>query len=173
METTKPGTATVVFARKVKPGHQKPYERWLSRVTNAATGFDGYQGTIILQPATEDEEYVAIVHFNTSANLEHWLNSKERRSCTEKLPEVGVESEVVSRLAGLEHWVSHTGKLKEPPPNWKMAILIFSGLYPVVSLQAVLLDPLLEPLPQPLGLLVSLVISVPIMVWIVLPFFLK
>jgi antibiotic biosynthesis monooxygenase (ABM) superfamily enzyme len=84
------------------------------------------------------------------------------------LENIAIASEEISSLAGLDHWVSLKGGM-QPPPDWKMAVLILVGLYPIVVLDAMFLSPLLTFLPWPVGILVSLMVSVPIMVWIVLP----
>ncbi len=163
------GPATIVFARKVKPGQHQRYEDWLNSVSRAGADFNGYLGTIILRPVTEQEEYVAMVQYDTQEHLRRWLESDERHRCLDTLKQIGIESEEISTLAGLEQWVSHTGNLRVAPPAWKMAILILTGLYPLVLLQGLFLRKLLAPLPGEISLLISLSISVSIMVWIVLP----
>jgi len=159
----------MVFARKLGPGQHQKYEDWLDRVTRATSDFVGYGGTTLLRPATPQEEYTAIVHFDTTQNLEAWINSAERKRCLEDLQDVGIESEEISSLAGLDHWVSLKGNVQTPLQQWKMAVLILLGLYPIVLLDAMFLSPLLTFLPWPASILVSLMISVPVMVWIVLP----
>jgi antibiotic biosynthesis monooxygenase (ABM) superfamily enzyme len=162
------GSATMVFSRKLGPGQHEKYEDWLGQVMAATSGFAGYGGTTLLRPAAPNEEYTAIVHFDTTERLERWLTSAERTECLRALEDIAVESEEISSLAGLDHWVSLKGGIK-PPPDWKMAVLILVGLYPIVILDALYLSPLLAFLPWPVGILVSLMVSVPIMVWIVLP----
>lgn len=168
MGPEKPGAATMVFARRLEPGQHDKYEDWLGRVTRATSAFAGYGGTTLLRPATPRDDYTAIVHFDTAEHLQLWMNSDERRRCLKDLETIGVESEAISSLAGLDHWVSLKGNM-QPPPQWKMALLILVGLYPLVLLDVVYLSPMLAILPWPLAILVSLSISVPIMVWIVLP----
>ncbi len=58
------GSATTVFARKVEPEQHVKCEEWLNSVSRATSDFDGYRGTTILRPATDQEEYVAIVQFD-------------------------------------------------------------------------------------------------------------
>ena len=55
------------------------------------------------------------------------------------------------------------------PPRYKTASLILLGLYPLVLVLGVVLNPLLAGLPGPLQILISLMVSVAMMVWIVLP----
>ena len=169
MSKAQSGSATMVFARKLEPGQHKQYEDWLRLVAQATSAFAGYGGTTVLRPVTDQDNYTAIVHFDTAENLERWMNSAERNRCLKGLEEIGIEREEISSLAGLDHWVSHSGNLQAPPPNWKMAVLVLAGLYPIVLLDAVFLSPMLGFLPWPIGILISLSVSVPIMVWIILP----
>jgi hypothetical protein len=168
MIDTATGSATIVFSRKLGPEQHDKYEAWLGRVTAATNSFAGYGGTTLLRPAAPNEEYTAILHFDTTEHLERWLTSAERTECLKALEDIAIESEEISSLAGLDHWVSLKGGM-QPPPDWKMAVLILVGLYPIVVLDAMFLGPLLTFLPWPVGILVSLMVSVPIMVWIVLP----
>ena len=64
-----PGSATTVFARKVAPNESRKYEAWLSNVSKAAAGFPGYGGTTIVRPATEQNEYVALVLLDSTDHL--------------------------------------------------------------------------------------------------------
>ena len=163
------GSATTVFARKVAPKHSRRYEAWLGAVSKAAAGFPGYGGTTIVRPATEQDEYVAIVQFDNTEHLDAWLQSDRRQVCLGDLKDIGIEREEITTLAGLDRWVSHLGTLRAPPPNWKMAIVLLTGLYPIALLQGWLVEPLLSGLPWPLALLVSLCGSVALMVWVVVP----
>lgn len=55
------------------------------------------------------------------------------------------------------------------PPKWKMAVLIWLGIYPTITLVLALLSPFLADLPLPLKTLSLTLVVVPIMVFGVLP----
>jgi antibiotic biosynthesis monooxygenase (ABM) superfamily enzyme len=167
------GSATIVFARKVAPSESQKYEAWLSAVSEAAAGFAGYTGTTIVRPATAQDEYVALVQFDDTSHLDAWLRSDARHACLDNLEQIGIEREEITTLGGLEHWVSHLGTLEAPPPRWKTAILILGGLYPIVLLQAWIINPELSGLPLPVGALITLIGSVALMVWVILPTFFR
>jgi hypothetical protein len=54
-------------------------------------------------------------------------------------------------------------------PRWKMAILIWLGIYPTVTLVFWLLSPFITTFPLPLKTLCVTLVVVPIMVWGILP----
>lgn len=60
-----------------------------------------------------------------------------------------------------------------PPPRWKMAVLTWVGIYPVITTAMFLLWPVIGPLPIPLKTLCVTLVVVPTMVWLVLPFLQK
>jgi hypothetical protein len=70
----------------------------------------------------------------------------------------------------MERWFTLPGRgATRLPPRYKTATLVLLGLYPLVLLLNLVLNPVLSGLPGPLKVLASLVASVAIMVWIVLP----
>jgi antibiotic biosynthesis monooxygenase (ABM) superfamily enzyme len=54
-------------------------------------------------------------------------------------------------------------------PRWKMAVMIWLGIYPTITLALWLLGPFLAPLPLPLKTLCLTLVVVPTMVFGVLP----
>ena len=58
----------------------------------------------------------------------------------------------------------------KPPKKWKMAIVIWLAIYPLITLiLAVLGKPLMQVNPLPLRTLIITVIAVPTMVFILIP----
>jgi antibiotic biosynthesis monooxygenase (ABM) superfamily enzyme len=161
---------TTIFAREVRAGFEVQYEEWLAGVSQTSSRFTGNQGTTILRPTEGRDDYLAITQFDSAENLELWLRSTERESWLAKLESIDVCREDVLSLAGMERWFTLPGRgATRLPARYKTATMILIGLYPVVLLLNLLLNPLLSGLPRPLKVLASLVASVAIMVWIVLP----
>lgn len=55
------------------------------------------------------------------------------------------------------------------PPKWKMAIIGFMAIYPLVLLVPPLVAPLLPPEPRWLHILIQMMFITPMMTWIALP----
>ena len=123
-----------------------------------------------MRPGAGRTEYIAIVQFDSTQNLERWLVSEERADWLTKLEPITLDSEEVSSLTGMERWFTLPDRaVTQAPPKYKSAILVMLGLYPLVLLLNLILQPLIGSLPAALRVLVSLVISVLIMVWVVMP----
>jgi len=78
---TKSPVATV-FARVVRPGFERRYEEWLAGIAQATSRFPGSQGTTILRPNEDRNEYLAIAQFDSAEHLAAGLDSAERAACT-------------------------------------------------------------------------------------------
>ncbi len=159
-----------MFARRVRAGFEAQYEDWLRGISQASSEFPGNQGTTVLQPSGDRDEYIAITQFDSAENLERWLCSSERGSWLAKLESITLDHEEVTSLTGMERWFTLPNRaMAQPPPRYKSAILVLLGLYPTVMLLDPVLSSLLVALPNPLRVLVSLMASVIIMVWFVMP----
>lgn len=58
-------------------------------------------------------------------------------------------------------------------PRWKMAVLIWLGIYPTITAVLGILSPYIAHFPLPLKTLTLTLVVVPLMVWVVLPFLQK
>lgn len=166
-----PCPVTTIFSRRVKPGFEKKYEEWLSGITRVSNQFDGSQGTTLIRPSGENLEYISVVQFDTVENLEQWMNSTARQEWIAKLDPFTLDSQEVSTLTGMEKWFTLPDRsISQSPPKYKMAILLFAGLYPLVMLLDFLISPFLVNIHQAIQSLVFLMISIPVMVWVIMPF---
>jgi antibiotic biosynthesis monooxygenase (ABM) superfamily enzyme len=59
------------------------------------------------------------------------------------------------------------------PPRWKIAVMIWLGIYPTITTVLWVLSPFIAPLPLPLKTLCLTLIVVPTMAWVMLPFLQK
>src|ERR1700733_10149062 len=79
-------SVTVVTSRRVKPGCEAAFERWLEGIGNAAAQFPGLIGRRITRPADHDHpEYVTVFKFDSYPHLRAWTESAERRSWLEQV----------------------------------------------------------------------------------------
>lgn len=97
------GPVTVTIARRVKPGLEKEYERWIEGITEVAQTFPGHMGVSTLPPSdVTDGDYVIIFRYDTYENLCAWEESEERAEWLKKLEGL-VEGEArIQRVTGLE-----------------------------------------------------------------------
>jgi antibiotic biosynthesis monooxygenase (ABM) superfamily enzyme len=73
-------------------------------------------------------------------------------------------------LTGLETWFTLPGRPGIPPPaRYKMALLTWVTIFPLITLVVVVLGPLLEGLALVPRLAITTAVTVPIMTWLAMP----
>ena len=165
-----PCPVTTIFARRVKPGSEERYETWLRGINQAAAGFPGHQGVTVLRPEAGRAEYVVVAQFDSTENLDRWLDSEERRGWLEQVEPLTLDAQEVSTMTGMERWFTLPDRsVANAPPRWKSALLLLLGLYPTVLILGPLMQPLVASWPTPLKVFLSVGVSIPIMVWGVMP----
>ena len=162
---------TAVASRRVKRGREREFEEWVSGILAAANGFPGYLGSEVLRPgdAPGDDEYRIVFRFDRKSNLRAWEESEERHRW---LREAGplIHEERVHVLTGLETWFTLPWKAGEPsPPRYKMAIVTWLAVFPLITVILVLFGPLLGLLPMLLRTLVLTAVMVSLMTYVIMP----
>ncbi|GAB4525203.1 MAG: antibiotic biosynthesis monooxygenase [Pleurocapsa sp.] len=164
---------TVVITRKVKPGCEQAFEKFISGITQAAMTFEGHLGTNVFRPShPKDHEYKIIFKFDRASNLKIWQQSECRRQWLARAESLRLEPPTVKVITGLETWFTlPSPKPIIPPPRYKMAIVTLLALFPAIQLANVTLVPLLESLPLPVLLqrLIATGILVLLMTYVLMP----
>jgi uncharacterized protein len=82
------------------------------------------------------EDYVAILRFDTQANLQAWLDSPVRKKLVEEADPL--TEEFHARVGtGFEQWFRDESKGGGPLSVWKMDMIVLLLLYPIVFLWGV------------------------------------
>lgn len=166
-----PCPVTTMVTRRVVPGREEDYAEGLREVARIARDFDGHQGVTVLGPhGHAPVEFTAIFTFDSAANLERWMTSGERRRWLDRARDLTVDDEDVESLTGLEPWFTLPNRVvNRPPARWKMAILTALGVYPLLLVLSVVLNPVVGDWPLALRLGASLVLGIPLMTWFIMP----
>jgi antibiotic biosynthesis monooxygenase (ABM) superfamily enzyme len=167
-----PAPASVVISTRVKPGEEIAYRRWEQRIAavqSRAPGFQGYRFEPPM-PGVQDD-WLAIIRFDSEANLQNWLNSPERLELLKDSDCVTERVDTRIVRSGFDQWFSG-GKSDVPPvPIWKQNMIVLGMLYPVVFLFGLLVQtPLLMNrigVPFWLALFIGNVVSVVSLNWLV------
>ena len=162
---------TAVASRRVKQGREREFEEWVSGILAAANRFPGYLGSEVLRPSDpEDNEYKIIFRFDHASNLHAWETSEERQRWLRKSRPLLDEKEKVHILTGLETWFTLPSKPGEPaPPRYKMAIVTWLAVFPLVALIFSLFGQWLNMLPTLLRTLVFTAAMVTLMTYVIMP----
>jgi hypothetical protein len=165
------GPVTTTVTRHVKPGHEVFYEQFLEGIIAAATRFPGHLGVEVFRPASASEgEYRIVYRFDTGEHLRAWLDSDEHAAWLERAEPHVIGPMRSQFLTGLESWFTLPGRPgSPPPPPYKMALVTWVTIFPLITLVVLVLDPLLVRLDLVPRLAVTTAVTVPIMTWLVMP----
>ena len=157
--------ASAVISTRVRPGKEAEYLQWEQKVAAAQSRAPGLQGYRFEPPVPGvQEDFVAILRFDTNANLQAWLESADRRVLLEEGAPLVAEFHTRMAQSGFEQWFRDVTPGASPPPAWKMNMIVLLMLYPIVFLWGLLIGtPLLLNglhLDFPLALFIGNVISV-------------
>jgi uncharacterized protein len=164
------GPVTTTVTRRVKPGHEAAYEQFLEGIIAAAGRFPGYLGVEIFRPESPGGEYRIVYRFDTAAHLRTWLDSDERTEWLARAEQHAAGPMRSRYLTGLESWFTLPDQPGvPPPPPYKMAIVTWITIFPLITGVVVVLAPLLDgfaPVPR---LAITTAVTVPLMTWVVMP----
>ncbi|MDP2506432.1 MULTISPECIES: antibiotic biosynthesis monooxygenase [unclassified Oceanobacter] len=144
------GPVTVVISRRVIPGKESEFEQLSADMTLAASRFEGYLGTNLFRPASSDDpEYRIIFRFTSHAALNVWEASTQRAQLLGSI-EALLSSPTQREITyGIANWFDLPGQPaanpQTPPAKYKMTIVSWMALYPIVTLVFFLFG---EPLAQ-------------------------
>ncbi len=165
---------TEVIFSKVKPGMADRYREWASRIQAAQAKYPGYRGLYLQPPAGGGGgHWTSILRYDSAEHLEAWMNAPERKVLLSETREF-IESEELMRLAtAFPGWVPIDPMTGEGPPNWKAAMLVLLGLFPIVMLEMRFLSPILAGLGihASLGTFIGNSISVALTSFLTMPLF--
>lgn len=166
-----PAPVSVVISTRVKPGQEDAFRAWERRIARAQAKSPGFQGYRFEPPIPGvQEDWVAILRFDSDANLETWLNSPERRKLLDEADAFTADVHTRTVRSGFDQWFQ-TGAGAPQPPVWKQNMLVILMLYPVVFLFGVwIATPILigqARVPFWLTLFIGNVVSVILLTWLV------
>jgi antibiotic biosynthesis monooxygenase (ABM) superfamily enzyme len=130
---------SAVISTRVKPGMETEYRAWERKVAAAQSRAPGLQG-YRFEPALPgvQEDHVAVLRFDSQANLDAWLNSAERKKLVEEAAPFTAEFHTRMAHSGFEQWFRDAAPPGGPPlAAWKMNMIVLLTLYPVVFLWSV------------------------------------
>ena len=120
--------------------------------------------------------WTSIIRFDTAGELEKWMSSPERAAMLAE-SRAFIEHEQLTQLAtSFPGWVPIDPATGKGPPNWKAAMLVLLGLFPIVMLLMKLLGSLLPPLGitnPSLATFIGNVLSVSLTSFVTMPLFVR
>jgi len=166
---------TVVVSRRIKKGTEKLFEQLSNDLTIAAASFTGYLGAVMMRPSYEDDpEYRLVYKFNNQENLDNWIESNKRVSLLKKIEPLLEGPCEATRSSGILTWLTLPGKTKVvPPKKYKITIVSWLALYPLITLIFFLFGDILAEIPLIVRTLIVTAIAMLIMSYVLMPRFTK
>lgn len=162
---------TVVVTERVRDDRQSAFEHELADVIAALVAMPGNLGVNVIRPEKETEPYHIIYKFDTPEHLEAWRSSEIHRRWYERKGELTVVPTSVNILSGLETWFSLPGPMvTPPPPKYKMAVVSWCAIFPIITVLLLTLMPLMAPFPVPLRGAVIAAVAILLMTYLMMPF---
>ncbi len=162
---------TVVASRNVYPGHEREYDEWVRKLVAAAKESPGNRGvTMLIPPPGQSGLYHVVLRFADEKSVHQWETSYVRQKLSHEADAFSRRSR--QEATGLETWFSipECPEL-ETPPQWKMAVVTFIGVY----LLSIVIIPLLEiPFKDINFYVMNIMVAallVSILTWAVMPWF--
>ncbi len=161
---------TTVIVRRVRPGMEAAFQEWLDGIITEARRFPGHAGVTVLEPRPgAPPEFIVIVRFATIEDSRRWVCSPERRMWLDRVEPLTLRTDQLEET-GLETWFTLPDVPQPPhPPRYKMAILTWLAIYPLLVGTAYGFAPLLGDTPPPLRILITTLVLIPLMTWVVMP----
>ena len=157
---------TAVIMTKVMPGAEEQFQRWHERADKVQSQFDGYLGCELQPPVPGFQDHWAtLLRFDSADHLNAWLASPEREALIEQARRFTQRSLIRRTRSGFANWFSFGKDREGLPPAWKNNYIVLLGLYPIVMLEILFLNPYLAWLPLPIANFIGNLISVGVLGW--------
>ncbi|KAF0105588.1 MAG: hypothetical protein FD144_226 [Rhodospirillaceae bacterium] len=129
----RPAPVSTIISTRVKPGKEAEYRAWVRRIAAEQSKAPGLQGYRFEPPVPGvQEHFIAILRFDTEANLRAWLESPVRQALLREAEPLTEESHARIASSGFEQWFRDASPTDGQLPVWKMDMLVLLMLYPIV-----------------------------------------
>jgi len=159
-----------VIITQVKPGKEAAYRDWETRIQQAQSKFPGYRGSYVQPPVSGELGWTTLMRFDTAEQLDTWLKSPERAALVKEAESLVDYAHLQRMGTSFPGWFPTDPKTGKGPPNWKAAMLVLLGLFPIVMLETRFLK---LPVNPSLGMFIGNSISVAMTTYLTMPLFIK
>jgi len=168
----RPAPVSAVISSRIRPGQEAAFRAWEQRIATAQAQSPGFQGYRFEPPIPGvQDDWLAILRFDTEDNLQSWLESPERKKLLKEAAPFLEEFHARVVRTGFEQWFPAGDDRVTAPAAWKQNMIVLLLLYPVVFLFGLLVQtPLLmgrAGLPFWLALFIGNAASVLLLNWLV------
>jgi antibiotic biosynthesis monooxygenase (ABM) superfamily enzyme len=124
--------ASEVVMARVAPGDEHAYRNLRAALDARAAEFPGFVGAEVFPPPPGDEDWTAVLTFDSQADLQRWRASGERAELLRRVQKVARDQDWVLP-SGFRGWSAGSGSRTAEAPAWKQAMTALAVLYAMVS----------------------------------------
>lgn len=148
-----------------RPGREPECRALLQGLLEASGQIPGCTCASLIPPAAAHEPCQLVQHFAAPQDLARWQASPRYAQWHHALEQVagGLDAHP---LDGLQTWSAPPVMV---PPRWKLTVVSWMGIFPLVAISLGLLTPLLQSWPFLARILVVTVLVVSLMSYVVMP----
>jgi len=168
------GSVAVAIVTNVKAGQEATYLEFEKQFQAAQAKQRGYRG-VYLQPPTKKTPgiWTTLIRFDSPDAMDEWFVSAERRKLLTLAEPVVSSTDIQTMEGSFPGFFSSQEQGGKGPPNWKTAMLILLGLYPIVMLEIRFLNPTLHDVNPAVANFIGNIISVALTTWVTMPLSIK
>lgn len=157
--------------RRVRASCVAEFEQLITGMRSAAAGFPGHLDGYLIRPEEAGLGcYRMLFAFDTEPHLQAWTGSAERKAWLDRVAGVTYGETAMRVLTGMEGWFAlPAAQTRGPPPRWKMAVVTWLGIFPLVLLLSQLVGPWLVPIHPVLSVMGVTALVTLAMTWLVMP----
>ncbi|MFZ6048987.1 antibiotic biosynthesis monooxygenase [Pseudomonas sp. CR3202] len=134
---------TLLIRHRIKQGQEQQYEAWLRRIIAIAKGYPGHLGIDVVRDRKDGLHlFTSILRFASTAQLQAWLDSAERRQLVEEVSPLLADGDQLEINPEREFWFTPAPADMPQPPRWKQACVTFLVILPLALLVPLLWQPL-------------------------------
>ncbi len=163
-----------MIVQHVRPGCESLYREWSRKINSVCSTFPGFVDLEVFEPADEIDRFVIVVRFATEEQSRAWHDSETCRGLLEEARPLLEERVLHGPSSVFGSWFSSevtAGPEREPPQNWKEALVVLLVLYPTVMLLSLFVTgPLLSGWSMSTSMYVGNLLCVALMTWLLMPF---
>src|SRR5262249_49079817 len=130
-----PSPVSAVISQRVRPGKEAQFLAWERKIAMAQSKAPGLQGYRFEPPVPGvQQDFVAILRFDSEANLRAWMDSPIRRKLLDEATPLLEEFHARMARTGFEQWFRDESGAPLSVAVWKMNMVVLLLLYPIVFL---------------------------------------
>ncbi|OWW18246.1 antibiotic biosynthesis monooxygenase [Noviherbaspirillum denitrificans] len=173
MDSRDDNVASLVIRHEVQAKDKNDYEQWLRKIASEAQRFTGHMGVNIIRPHDASGHYTIVLRFDSSQNLESWLESETRKRFIDEIRPTLVKEEELDIHTGLEYWFTPpaTRRLQARPS--KQFLITLSAIFPLTVVVPWVFKPVFAYVPllgRPIiSNFILAVVIVYLMVYVIMP----